>query len=82
VTGVICVQLAAPDAQSNAAESDWSKDLQGDSFLDQAAAGGSPDFQAWIRDRRDAFDSLLKKYSGDNLARHESELDAYARNFF
>jgi hypothetical protein len=30
-----------------------------------------PDLQAWVRDRRDAYDALLEKYSGEDLAKLE-----------
>lgn len=47
---------------------DWSKDGEGKSLLGTGAISGRPDIHAWLRSRRDAFDALLEKYSGQNLA--------------
>jgi hypothetical protein len=56
---------------------DWNQDPERASLY-QAAAGGSPDLQPWLRDRLRAFDSLLEEYSGDNL----DKLERIARTLF
>ena len=53
---------------------DWKGDPAGSAALDRSAAG-SPDLQAWLLDRREAFDQLLARYSGDQLADRQRELD-------
>lgn len=53
---------------------DWGADSDGQRFLDEASAGGSPALQSWLRDRRQAFDELLEVWSGDALRQREAEL--------
>ncbi len=53
---------------------DWKADPTG-APLSQAV-GGSPDLQSWVLDRQQAFDSLLAKWSGDELAAREREAGA------
>ena len=49
----------------------WGTERSGDSIL-QSHFAGSPDLQAWLRDRREAFETLLKQYDeagiGDTLS--------------
>ena len=52
-------------------EHNWSEDREGRGVLDQEALAGSPDLQAWLRDRRDALASPLEECSSDNLAKLE-----------
>lgn len=51
---------------------DWGEDNKGDRILDTGGLGGRPDLQAWLRGRRDAYDQLLEKYSGESLAKLEA----------
>lgn len=53
---------------------DWGAERSGDSIL-QSHFAGSPDLQAWLRDRRAAFEALLKQYDEAGIG---STLDALA----
>ena len=46
----------------------WSDDKKAVGIIDTGSISGRPDLQAWIRDRRNAFDALIEKYSGERLA--------------
>ena len=51
----------------------WQKDPGGQTLLEKGGLAGRPDLHAWLRGRRDAFDAIIERYSGDNLARREAE---------
>lgn len=50
---------------------DWARDVPGFSLLDADGIRQRPGLQAWLLDRRDAFERLLTKYSGESLAEIE-----------
>lgn len=58
-------------------EHNWQADPAGTAIADRSS-GGSPDLQAWLLDRRAAFESLLGEYTGDKLADRQRELDLLA----
>lgn len=47
---------------------DWSQDSEGQQILNTGGLGGRSDLHTWLRGRRAAFDELIQKYSGQNLA--------------
>jgi hypothetical protein len=55
---------------------DWKADPEGSGIIDSESLAGRPDLQAWVRDRREAFDSLLASYSGEQLAERERQAEA------
>ena len=52
---------------------DWQQDPVGNAVIDQDALARRPDLQAWIRDRREAFEQILEKYQGEEIPRREVE---------
>jgi hypothetical protein len=50
----------------------WQEDPTGSPILEGSLAG-SPDLQAWVRDRRTDFERLLELYSGEQLEEREAE---------
>jgi hypothetical protein len=45
----------------------WAEDNEGKQILDTDGLSGRPDLHPWLRDRRNAFDQLLERYSGEGL---------------
>ena len=52
---------------------DWQADPAGASVAAAANPSGRSDLQSWLDDRRAAFDALVETYSGEELARRETE---------
>jgi len=54
-------------------DQDWSADPAGQAVLDEDSLSGRPDLQAWIRDRRQAFEKVLDRYTEDGLPQRAAE---------
>lgn len=52
---------------------DWKEAPTGEEILERSFAG-SPDLQAWIRDRRAEYEQVLAEFSGEQLAAREKEV--------
>ena len=52
----------------------WDNDPQGAKLLLSDGIKGRSDFQNWLRDRREAYDTLIQGYSGESLAALEEGL--------
>jgi hypothetical protein len=57
-------------------EHDWAADPQGGTLLSAPALSGRPDLQAWLRDRRDAFEQLLAGYDARGIKEAQAAIDA------
>jgi len=57
-------------------EQDWVADPKGESLLAGEGLAGSPDLQAWLDNRWEAFGQLIEEYSGDSLQEKVTKLDA------
>jgi len=53
---------------------DWGADPDGQVVLDTIDTSGRPDLQSWVRDRREAFEAIVERYSGKELAARQEEL--------
>ena len=53
---------------------DWSAEPDGQVVLDTIDTSRRPDFQSWVRDRREAFEDVLKRYEGKELEARQEEL--------
>ena len=53
---------------------DWSAEPDGQVVLDTIDTSRRPDFQSWVRDRREAFEAVLKRYEGTELEARQEEL--------
>jgi hypothetical protein len=52
---------------------DWSRPEDGEGLVSRSLAE-RPALQAWVRDRRQAFERLLEDYSGERLAARERDV--------
>lgn len=51
---------------------DWKSDPTGEALRAEASSGGSSDLQSWLDSRRELYEELLTKWSGENLKREEA----------
>lgn len=52
----------------------WADDAEGSGIIDQGSISGRTDLHSRIRNLRVLFDTVLERYSGENLARLEQEI--------
>lgn len=54
-------------------EQNWESDPAGQAILDERSLARRPDLQAWVRDRRQAFEKVLDRYTEDSIPQRQAE---------